>query len=30
MIVRFQLMTTNSEQVLNRTVNGEKTLCMFY
>ena len=26
----LQMMTTDSKQVLNRTVNGEKTLCMFY
>ena len=30
MMVRFQMMTTDSEQVLNGTVYREKTLCMFY
>ena len=30
MMVRFQMMTTNSEQVLNGTVYGEKTLGLLY
>ena len=30
MRVRFQRMTTDSEQVLNGTVDREKTLGMFY
>jgi hypothetical protein len=29
-MVRFQMMATDSEQVLNGTVNGEKTLGLFY
>ena len=30
MMVCFEMMTTDSEQVLNGTVNGEKTLGLFY
>ena len=30
MMVRFQMMTTDSKQVLDRTVNGEKTLSLYY
>ncbi len=30
MMVRFQMLTTDSEQVLNGAVNGEKTLGLSY